>query len=311
MHWQDLSVAHIDDLSVPLLVSLLTPVQSWQPSYTWLDNFTTRGLVVCSSSCLTVWQDKAWEMCQLKPLNVAQTANSCSKQVVSQHPSLLSHMPHNPISLAYPWAMTMTCYWLDKTINTKNALEWKPGKMLTHSIHTSVTFPIMENDNTEIMMALWDTLKFITNINNIISVSHCVYSTEIAEMWTKAAEKGFCEYFKATQYSNPCYSLPTVSWLACHKFLLQPPPDSQNLRFPSATSQVAFRAFSVSPAIYSVKEILLQKLTVHHKTSCNEQWVVTSQAERPSAHGGVQEIFLSLSMPGQRTQNWHQALLTK
>lgn len=58
-------------------------------------------------------------------------------------------------------------------------------------------------------------------------------------------------------------------------------------------------------------EVLLQKLTVHHKTSCNRRWVVTSQAERPSAHGGVWEIFLSLSVPGQRVQDWHRALLMK
>lgn len=147
MHWQDLSVAHIDDSNVPLLVSLLTPLQSWQPSYTWLENLTTRGHIVCSSSCLTVWQDKVRETWRLKPLNVVLTANSCSKQVVSPPPQwLLSHMPHNLISLAHPWAMTMTCYWLDKTIiYTKNALEWKPGKMLTHCIHTSVTSPIIED----------------------------------------------------------------------------------------------------------------------------------------------------------------------
>lgn len=94
MHWRDLSVAHIDDSNVPLLVSLLTPVQSWQPSHTWLDNLTTRGLVVCSSSCLTVWQDKVRELWRLKPLNVVLTANSCSKQVVSP--------PHNRFCLTCP-----------------------------------------------------------------------------------------------------------------------------------------------------------------------------------------------------------------
>lgn len=36
------------------------------------------------------------------------------------------------------------------------------------------------------------------------------------------------------------------------------------------------------------------------EASSNRQRVVTSQAERPSAHAGVQEIFLSLSGSGQR-----------
>ena len=81
--------------------------------------------------------------------------------------------------------------------------------------------------------------------------------------------------------------------------------------FPPATGQAEVRTSSVSPNIRPMHEVLLQKLTVHHKTSCNRRWVVKNQAERPSAHGGVREIFLSLSMPGQSALDWHRALLMK
>lgn len=85
----------------------------------------------------------------------------------------------------------------------------------------------------------------------------------------------------------------------------------QNLRFSSAPIQAAVRASSVSPTAYPAEEVLLQKLTVHHKTSCNRRWVVTRQAERPSARDGVREIFLSLSVPGWRTRDWQQTLLMR
>lgn len=130
-------------------------------------------------------------------------------------------------------------------------------------------------------------------------------------MWIKASKVFFLNISTTTHLCHPSCSPPAVSWLS-HTSL--PPVAAvlfQTLRFPPATGQTAVRASSVSPTIRPMDEVLLQKLTVHHKTSCNRRWVVTSQAERPSAHGGVREIFLSLSLPGQRAQDWHGALLMK
>lgn len=45
------------------------------------------------------------------------------------------------------------------------------------------------------------------------------------------------------------------------------------------------------------------------EASSNRQRVVTSQAERPSVHAGVQEIFLSLSGSGQRAVEGCWAML--
>lgn len=53
--------------------------------------------------------------------------------------------------------------------------------------------------------------------------------------------------------------------------------------------------FHLSPTRIE-EEVLLQKPTVHQESSRNGRWVVTSQAEWPSAHGGVREIFLSLKL---------------
>lgn len=115
-------------------------------------------------------------------------------------------------------------------------------------------------------------------------------------MQIEAAEAAFLNICCATHHSNPSYSPPTVSWLTHTALPATATASFQTLRFPSATSQAAVRASSVFLTTYPVEKVLLQKLTVHHKTSCNRRWVVTSQAERPSAHGGVREIFLSLSV---------------
>lgn len=123
--------------------------------------------------------------------------------------------------------------------------------------------------------------------------------------------KNFSEYFYDTQRSNPSCSSPTVSWLSPTTLPAAASASFQTLRFSPATSQVTARASSVSPATYSTEDALLQKPTVHHKTSCNRRRVVTSQAESPSVHGGVWEIFLSPSVPGQRTWDWHRSLLMK
>lgn len=139
-------------------------------------------------------------------------------------------------------------------------------------------------------------------------MSVCVHSEEAASMWTEAAEI-LLHISTSTHLCHSSYSPPTVSWLSHAS--LPAAASFQTLRFPPATGQTAVRASSVSPSIRPTDEDLLQKLTVHHKTSCTRRWVVTSQAERPSAHGGVREIFLSLSVPGQRAQDWHRALLMK
>lgn len=108
---------------------------------------------------------------------------------------------------------------------------------------------------------------------------------------------------------NPSYSPPTVSWLTEASLPAAAASSFQTLWFPPAKGQATVRASSQSPTIYPVEDVLLQRLTVHHKTSCNRLRVVTSQAERPSVHGGVRVIFLSLSVLGQRAQDWHQSLL--
>lgn len=129
-------------------------------------------------------------------------------------------------------------------------------------------------------------------------------------MCIKAAE-GFQNISTSYHLCHSGYSPLTVSWLSLTSLPAAAAASFQTLRFPPATGQAAVRASSVSPTIRPMDEVLLQKLTVHHQTSCNRRWVMTSQAERPSAHGGVREIFLSLSVPGQRAQDWHRALLMK
>lgn len=78
-----------------------------------------------------------------------------------------------------------------------------------------------------------------------------------------------------------------------HHFLLQRQPLSRPHGFPRQQARqqpghpLCLRPFA--PRM----EFSFRKLTVHHRACCSRQRVVTSQAERPSAHGGVQEIFLS------------------
>lgn len=137
------------------------------------------------------------------------------------------------------------------------------------------------------------------------------YSTETPSECTEAAKAAFLNISTTIHHFNPCYSPPTVSWLAHASLPAGAAVSFQTLRFPPAKCQATVRASSRSPTIYPVEEVLLQRLTVHHKTSCNRPRVVTSQAERPSVHGGVRVIFLSPSVLGQRAQDWHQALLRK
>lgn len=137
---------------------------------TCLVHFTTGGLVVWSSPCLYVCQDQARGTWRSKPLNGVLTVNSCGKQVMMSL-SLLSHVSRisSAPKLSRPWAMTMTCYWLDKTVkctemlkNTPHTPRWQAGKVLTGYIHAPPCPPRkLHNDYTMIMIMPRDPVKLM------------------------------------------------------------------------------------------------------------------------------------------------------
>lgn len=124
-------------LECPFACLLVNSRPIWTAFSACLVHFTTGGLVVWSSPCLSVCQDQARGTWRWKPLNAVLTVNSCSKQVMTS-PSPLSRVSciSSALKLVCPWAMT--CYWSDKTVkctemlkNTLRTPQWQAGKMLT------------------------------------------------------------------------------------------------------------------------------------------------------------------------------------
>lgn len=168
MHWQDLPVAHIDGSNVLLLVSLLTPIQSRQPFQRDLlisplgDLLSLRHVVSLSGRT----GNEEW-----KKLNVLLTANSCSKQVMS-HPHLLCltcPVISSASNLARPWAMTMTCDWLDKTIIVYKEYISVKGWKDADALHAGPLWPPQQ----WLMIIL--IISLLHNLNNIIRKCQSVY----------------------------------------------------------------------------------------------------------------------------------------
>lgn len=180
-------------LECPLACPLVNSRPILTAFYACLIHFTTGSLVVWLSPCLSVCQDQARGTWRWKPLNAVLTVNSCGKQVMMS-PSPLSHMSRisSAPKLAHPWAMTVTCYWLDKTFmctgmlkNIPRTPQWQEGKMLTCYVHTLlrplqrwIIITQWSCQYLEIQSSKW------YSINNIISISPCVNSNEATLMWT-------------------------------------------------------------------------------------------------------------------------------
>lgn len=117
-------------LERPLACLIVNSHPIWAALFVCFVHFTTGGLVVWSSPCLSVCQDQAQGTWQWKSLNAVLAVNSCGKQVMTS-PSPLSHMSRisSLPKLACPWVITMTCYWLDKTIMCSDILKKTPQNL--------------------------------------------------------------------------------------------------------------------------------------------------------------------------------------